>query len=209
MESVPRQLSLGFWSLFLLKCNYHVRFLPKVLPKFFWECLNKWAAYKNAHAPVTCDVLKEIIWNKKFILVGGKPLFRKKIVNKGIIKLRDVLTNAGKLKTWNILKNKNIMNAEYFLFMSVFSAIPLEWKNLMKVQLQNIQTFSNVAHDFTFPNSSRVLYWDLVKKIGTIQHQNTNMKNYFQPLICLGKKFIFFLEVQHLILKLGNFSTNA
>ena len=37
----------------------------------------------------------------------------------------------------------------------------------MKVQLQNTQTFSNVAHDFTFPNSSRVLYWDLVKKIGT------------------------------------------
>ena len=37
----------------------------------------------------------------------------------------------------------------------------------MKVQLQNIQAFSNVAHDFTFLNSSRVLYWDLVKKIGT------------------------------------------
>ena len=40
-------------------------------------------------------------------------------------------------------------------------------ENLMKVQFQNIQTFPNVAHDFTFPNSSRVLYWDLVKKIGT------------------------------------------
>ena len=78
-----------------------------------------------------------------------------------------MLTNAGKLKTWNILKNKNITNAEYFPFMSVFNAIPLEWKNLMKVQLQNIETFSNVARDFAFPNSSMVLYWDLVKKIGT------------------------------------------
>ena len=54
-----------------------------------------------------------------------------------------------------------------FFFMSVFNAISLEWRNLIKVQLQNIQTFFNVAHDLTFPNTSRVLYWDLVKKIGT------------------------------------------
>ena len=110
-------------------------------------------------------MLNEIIWNT-FILIGEKPLFRKQIVNKGIIKLRDVLTNAGKLKIWNILKNKNITNAEYFLFYQRVQCY-LEWKNLMKVLSQNIQTFSNVAHDFTFPNSSRVLYWDLVKKIGT------------------------------------------
>ena len=89
-----------------------MKFLPKIPLKFYRECLNEWETYKNVYAPVTCDVLNEIIWNNKFILIGGKLLFRKKIVNKGIIKLRDVLTSAGKLKTWNILKNKNITNAE-------------------------------------------------------------------------------------------------
>ena len=137
---------LDFGGSFLLKCNY-VKFLPKILPKFYRECLNEWAAYKNAHAPITCNVLNEIISNNKFILIGGKPLFRKKIVNKGIIKLWDVLTTAGKLINFQ----------------------------------------------------------------GAVlgQHQNTNMKNYLQPLICHSKKFIFVLEVQHLILKLGNLSTNA
>ena len=117
---------LDFGGSFLLKCNYDVKFLPKIPLKFYRECLNEWAAYKNEHAPVTCDVLNEIIWNNKFILIGGKLLFRKKIVSKRIIiiKLRDVITSAGKLKTWNILKNKNItksLNAEYFLFISVFN----------------------------------------------------------------------------------------
>ena len=69
---------LEFGGSFLLKCNYDVKFLPKTLPKFCKECLNEWASYKETHISTPSNVLNEIIWNNKFICIGGKPLFRKK-----------------------------------------------------------------------------------------------------------------------------------
>ena len=156
---------LEFGGSFLLKCNYDVKFLPKTLPKFYKECLNEWASYKETHISTPSNVLNEIIWNNKFICIGGKPLFKNKIAKKGIIKLCDLLNDTGKLKTWDVLKNENITMAEYFLLMSVFDTIPLEWKTILKQQLQTAHANTSDFEDVAFPTSSRVLYWDLVKKI--------------------------------------------
>ena len=131
---------LEFGGSFLLKCNYDVKFLPKTLPKLYKECLNEWASYKETHISTPSNVLNEIIWNNKFICIGGKPLFRKKIAKKSIIKLCDLLNDTGKLKTWDVLKNKNITMAEYFLLMSVVDTIPLKWKTILKQQLQTAHT---------------------------------------------------------------------
>ena len=107
-------------------------------------------------------MLNEIIWNNKLICIGGKPLFRNKIVKKSIIKL---LNDTGKLKTWNVLENENI----YFLLMSVLTLTnPLEWKNILKQQFQNTHANNNNYNDIAFSASSRVLYWDIGKKIETI-----------------------------------------
>ena len=58
--------------------------------------------------------------------------------------------------------------AEYFLLMSVFDTIPLEWKTILKQQLLTARADTNNSKDVVFPTSSRVLYWDLVKKIETM-----------------------------------------
>ena len=156
-----------FGGSFLLKCNYDIKFLPKTLPRFYKECLNEWASYKETHIHTPSNVLNEIIWNNKFICIGTKPLFRNRIAKKGIIKLCDLLDDTGKLKTWDVLQSKNITMAEYFLLMSVFDTIPLEWKNILKQQLQMAQGDGNNSNDIVFPTTSRVLYWDLVKKFET------------------------------------------
>ena len=107
-----------FVGSFLLKCNYDVRFLPKTLPKFYKECLS--------------DVLRQIIWNNKFICINGRPLFRRKVLKKGFLTVRDIVSDEGKLKSWSTLQNNNLTGAKYFVLMSVFNAIPLEWKTLLK-----------------------------------------------------------------------------
>ena len=71
---------LEFGGSFLLKCNYDIKFLPKTLPKFYKECLSEWASYKETHISTTSNVLNEIIWNNKFVCIGGKLLFRNKIL---------------------------------------------------------------------------------------------------------------------------------
>ena len=182
---------LEFGGSFLLKCNYDVKFLPKTLPKFYKGCFSEWAIYKETHISTPSNVLNEIIWNNKFVCIGGKPLFRNKIVKKGIIKLCDLLNGTGKLKTWDVLQNKNITMAEYFFLMSVFDTIPLEWKTFLKQQLQTAHTDTNDSKD-VFPTSSRVLYWDLVKKIEIIPTSKCKYEELF-PTTDLPRQEIYLL----------------
>ena len=65
-----------------------------MFPLFYKECLNDWANYKAKSTPPTLyagDGLNETFWNNTVICVVEKPLFKKNLVNKGIIKLKLVL----------------------------------------------------------------------------------------------------------------------
>ena len=176
-----------FGGSFLLKCNYDVRFLPKTLPKFYKECLSEWADYQKLSVVILPDVLRQTIWNNKFICINGRPLFRRKALKKGFLTVRDIVSDEGKLKSWSTLQNNNLTGAEYFVLMSVFDAIPLEWKTLLK-DTSNDLSRNNEGHDNTLPTSSKEVYWDL-------QFQNLNMNNCFLHTIYLGRIFIFFPEV--------------
>ena len=153
-----------FGGSFLIKCNYDVRFPPKTLPKFYKECLSEWADYKKSPVVTLPDVLKEIVWNNKFMCINGKPLFRNKVLKKGFLTVRDILSDEGKLKSWSALQSKHLTGAEYFVLMSVFDAIPLEWKTLLKDMPSNPPR-NNECRDNTFPTSSKEVYWDPISKI--------------------------------------------
>ena len=103
-------------------------------------------------------------------------MFRNKIIKKDITKLCDVLSDEGKLQTWNTLKNKNLTASEYFLLISVFDSIPPEWKNLLKGQLQNPIVNNNISQDAPFPSTSRVLYWNLINKVESPPHVKTQIR---------------------------------
>ena len=138
-----------FGGSFLLKCNYDVRFLPKRLPKFYKECLSEWADYQKLSVVILPDVLRQIIWNNKFICINGRPLFRRKVLKKGFLTVRDIVSDEGKLKSWSTLQNNNLT---------------LEWKTLLK-DTSNDLSRNNESHDNTLPTSSKEVYWDLVRKI--------------------------------------------
>ena len=153
-----------FGGSFLLKCNYDVRFLPKTLPKFYNECLSEWADYQKLSVVILPDVLRQIIWNNKFICINGRPLFKRKVLKKGFLTVHDIVSDEGKLKSWSTLQNNNLTGVEYFVLMSVFNAIPVEWKTLLK-DTSNDLSRNNESHDNTLPTSSKEVYWDLVRKI--------------------------------------------
>ena len=80
------------------------------------------------------QALNEIIWNHKFICINDRPLYRIKIINKGILKIGDTLTSDYKLKSWELMKIVGLTNAEYFFLMGICNAITKAWMNLLKSQ---------------------------------------------------------------------------
>ena len=86
-------------------------------------------------------------------------------MRKGIVNVRDIVTSGGKLKSWSTLENKNITNSEYFLLMSIFDAIPVDWKNILGEELSAQGLSSDNDTRTTFPSSSKSICWELIKRI--------------------------------------------
>ena len=132
----------------------------KNIPKFYTECLKEWEIYQQKQISASSHILDQIIWNNKFIKIGGRSLYRCALVNKGIVRIKDILDTESKLHKWNVLKDRHITQAEYFILMSIYDALPLGWKMLLKEgRERNRQTAK-----FTFPSSSKTLYWDIISK---------------------------------------------
>lgn len=112
MERFLDNYLLDFGSSFLLRCNYDVKLFLEDFPKFYKDCLAKWAVYilTNHSATLgTAEVLNEFFWNNEYLCVWEKLLIRKKLVNKGVIKLMDILSDTGLLKPWSFLKNTSVV----------------------------------------------------------------------------------------------------
>ena len=86
-------------------------------------------------------------------------------MSKGIVKVRDIVTSGGKLKLWSTLENKNVTNSEYFLLMSIFDAIPVDWKSFLREEPSVQGLSSDNDTRTTFPKSSKSIYWELINRI--------------------------------------------
>jgi len=93
------------------------------------------------------DILNEIIWNNQNLLINKQCIFNKKIKEAGFVHLGDILSNDGKLKNWDVFEEKNLSMSDYSLLLGVFSAIPPEWKLLLKNGDDVNQTDKPVSND--------------------------------------------------------------
>ena len=116
---------------FVLQCNYDNTSFAKNIPTFYTECLKEWEIYQQYQVSASSHVFDQIIWNNKFLKIVGKSLYRRSLVNKGLTEFRDLLDTKGKLRNWNKLKDSHITQAENFLSMSLYNALPPSWKLLL------------------------------------------------------------------------------
>ena len=100
---------------FLLHCNFSTSDLPCCLPIFYRECLGVWSSLSTTTVLTREQVLNQILGNNQFLHVDGKPIFCRKLFTKGLISLANILTNQGRLKSWNFFKANELNANEYFL----------------------------------------------------------------------------------------------
>ena len=79
---------------FLLQCNYDTASFAKNIPKIYTECLKEWEIHQQKQVSASSHILDQIIWNNKFIKIGGRSLYRCALVNKGIVRVKDILDRA-------------------------------------------------------------------------------------------------------------------
>jgi len=87
---------MNFFGKFILFCDFDIRKLPAYIPAFYKECLDAWSNLKISNVVSYEDVIDQIIWNNKNIVVDKQSLFEKHLLCQGIVKIGDLLSNMGK-----------------------------------------------------------------------------------------------------------------
>lgn len=85
------------------------------------------------------------------------------------MKLGDILSKISKLKSWDAFRGKNRSLSDYLLLQGIFSAIPPNWKLLLKDGENNNNQIDKTVSDDDVHNITRMtsksIYSTLVKRI--------------------------------------------
>ena len=79
------------------------------------------------------NLAKIILWNDKFICIGGKSVYFKTLAEKGIIKI-DLISDDNELivKNNRRLRGLNISPLDAFRLLALTDALPFEWREGLK-----------------------------------------------------------------------------
>ena len=121
---------------FILGCNFDVKKLPIKLPGFYEECLKDFSrcsasnkvSLDNINA---VDISKINLRNNCYILIGGKTVFNKRLVDKGIVRIGDLIAENNEIIT-SRLRKLNLSPLDAFQLFSVIDALPKDWRHALK-----------------------------------------------------------------------------
>ena len=133
---IPLSYLRDVGGLFLLQCNFDLKALKIEIPlAFYSEALYAWGKI-NYFSPNTKEqVLNEIIWNNRFIKVGGVSVYYKKWHEAGVIKIKDIFQNNAFLSFPEFCSRFKI-KANFLTYHGVCHSIPREWVNILKGNIQ-------------------------------------------------------------------------
>ena len=184
---------------FILFCNFDTRKLPVYIPAFYKECLDAWSELKNSNVVSYEDVIDQIIWNNKNIVVDKQSLFEKHLFCQGIVKIGDLLSNTGKFLQSSKVLRANLSPTQYFKLIGVVDAIPIAWRLIIKQSQTSQHLHSSFLGDKIYIEldeteidlskvTSKLLYTKFKTKKQTPPSAQSKMKNKYPQLVVEWKK---------------------
>ena len=132
---IPLSLLSNVGGSLLFLCNYDVQYLPlnENLPKFYRDIISHWQRINNTNPKTKGDVLNQIIWNNQFIRVNKSSIFFPDFKKVGIEKRSCLFDNeSNTLMTFTTFMQKYNIKGNFLQYYSLLSAIPQEWKTMLK-----------------------------------------------------------------------------
>ncbi len=113
-------------------CTWSKRDIDKISNKFYKQVLHYWLELYDVKVNTAEDVYKQIIWNNSNIRIGNKTVFFKKWIDKGVLTISDVTTLNGNMLSQEEFCNKFNIYVNFLEYLSLISAIPKQWRNLIR-----------------------------------------------------------------------------
>ena len=118
--------------------------MPVKLTPFWSEVFSSYAELRTITV-TTKEVAKEqIINSNREILIGGKSVFSRELVEKNADTVGDWFDASGKPWPYEFFRRSRGLNISWFRYMQILSAIPKEWKQLLRTSNVGMETVADV-----------------------------------------------------------------
>ena len=120
-------------------CNLDCKDKTKqVRNTFIREIFVCWSNLVFSQNPPERYIHNQVIWNNSCIRINGNVTVKHKWINKDVIRIHHLLNEQGTFLTHSQFKNKYEIQCNFLDFFSIISAIPLQWKRVVRnPQIQN------------------------------------------------------------------------
>jgi len=158
---------------FILHCNFDTRKLSIYLPDFYKECLDAWSDLNTTNVVSYDDVVNQTIWNNKHILIEKKSCSVKYLIDHGIVKIGDLISNTGRFLESEKILHLQLSPIHYFKLMGIINVIPSEWRLIMKQRQQHVYSLSKETIQINIDGVNA----DLLKVTSKMIHNEFKRKN--------------------------------
>ena len=117
---------------FKLKCNLSLSDPPVKVSPFYVECLTLWSRFNTTLPDQVEDVMNEIVWNNKNILVNKISCYYSDLVEVGMHRICDMVKADGSFYTWSDLQLKGLQSKNFLFWHGLIEAISISWKKELK-----------------------------------------------------------------------------
>jgi hypothetical protein len=118
------------------------------MPPFYLQLFHFWYELHSRPPEDAKKMLDEYIWYNKRILIDNKPIYYAHWYEQGIKKVYDIIKLDGTFYSLNELSIRHRVDIDLMKYNSVISAIPKEWKSVIKES--SLNAYSQGIEDETF-----------------------------------------------------------
>ena len=102
------------------------------MPVFYRDIHNLWMQLYATLPDTVYDVQHEYLWNNMYITSNNKPMYWKEWKNKGISKIRDILTDNGQFLDNEEIEKKINIKCNFLQALMIRQSIPFAWRETIK-----------------------------------------------------------------------------
>ena len=103
------------------------------------------------------DLSKTILWNNNFICFGYKSVYFRNLVEKGILRADDLISNKNELIIKSELRVLHLSPLDTFTLVSLIDALPTQWRESLKTCISTGDTPFNLRDEIKLRLSGQIV----------------------------------------------------
>ena len=97
-----------------------------------------WASLNSRNPSSASEILKEFLWNNRFICIDSSSVYNKKLIDAGFITIRDIFDSNGNFRGLSRPQHSHLSPTDHYLLFSLANAIPMEWRKQLRINAESL-----------------------------------------------------------------------